>query len=66
MTPEWELALDEVVNIWEQGADISDAHLLKECGFYKNAEVNRELLQCNSQIFKCFFLFPFGIFFAFW
>jgi len=55
MTPEWELAIDEVVNIWEQGADISDPHLLKECSLYKNAEVNRELLQCNSQIFKCFF-----------
>lgn len=55
MTPAWELAIDQVVNVWEQGPDLLDSHLLSQCPQYRDFQINNELTHCNENLFKCYF-----------
>ena len=55
MTVPWELAIDQVVKVWEQGPDLQDSHLLSQCPQYQNSQIDNELTHCNVNLFKCYF-----------
>ena len=53
--PQWEMALDEVIRTWEQGADLNDEFLLRNCSEYRDVKVQNELIECSPKIFRCFY-----------
>ncbi len=57
MKPHWELAIDEIVSVWEQGVDTSDPYFLSQCPEFKSvtAHPNKELSSCSYSLFKCFY-----------
>lgn len=55
MTKPWEMAIDQVVKVWEQGPDLRDPHLLSECPQYRDSSIKNELTHCDVNLFKCYF-----------
>ncbi len=55
MTPVWELVIDEVVKVWEQGPDLNDPHFLSQCPEYEGHDTRSEITHCDVDLFKCFY-----------
>ncbi len=55
MNPAWEMAIDEVVKVWEQGPDLKDSHFLSQCPQYKDHSLKTEITHCDVNLFSCYF-----------
>lgn len=55
----WEIALDQVHNIWKGKVNLKDSHLSKNCSHLvpedKELEIPNELKACRREVLYCFF-----------